>query len=90
MGPGDEEMKAIVYDYVRKADPGFIRWSLNAILHWKHNKKLPNVTHIHGSNDHLLPCKYVRPEFIVSRGGHLMVFNKAKEVNRILEKILNS
>jgi pimeloyl-ACP methyl ester carboxylesterase len=88
MGPGDKEMKAIVYDYVRKADPDFIRWSLNVILHWKHNEKLPNITHIHGSNDHLLPCKYVRPEFVVARGGHLMVFNKSTEVNDILKKIL--
>jgi len=88
MGPGDKEMKAIVYDYVKKADPNFIRWSLNVILHWKHEDKHPNIIHIHGSNDHLLPCKYVKAEFIVARGGHLMVFNKSKEVNEILRKIL--
>jgi len=88
MGPGDKEMKNIVYDYVRRTKPEFIRWSLNEILHWKQTKRPPGLIHIHGSNDHLLPCRYTKADYIVQNGGHLMVLNRADDVNRILNQIL--
>jgi pimeloyl-ACP methyl ester carboxylesterase len=88
MGAGDKEMKAIVYSYVNNIDPAFIRWSLNIIVNWSHVERHTNLIHIHGSNDHLLPCKYVKADYIVENGGHLMVMNKAGEVNRILGQVL--
>ena len=88
MGAGDREMKSIVYSYVNNIDPAFIRWSLDVIVNWQHVSKLPNLVHIHGSNDHLLPCKYVKANYVVKDGGHLMVMNKADEVNKILAEIL--
>jgi pimeloyl-ACP methyl ester carboxylesterase len=88
MGQGDKEMKNIVYDYVRRISPEFIRWSLNEILHWDQMERPPGLIHIHGSNDHLLPCRYTKADYIVEKGGHLMVLNRAQEVNRILNQIL--
>jgi len=88
MGVGNKEMKGIVYDYVKRTDPEFIRWSLNEILNWRQRDKFPGLVHIHGSNDHLLPCRYVKADYIVQKGGHLMVMNKAGEVNSILKEIL--
>jgi pimeloyl-ACP methyl ester carboxylesterase len=88
MGTSDKETKAIVYSYVKNADPAFIRWSLNEVMSWRHGERLPNLIHIHGSNDHLLPCKYVKADYVVKNGGHLMVMNKANEVNNILNEIL--
>jgi len=89
MGPGDKEMKNIVYDYVRRTNPEFIRWSLNEILHWDQNERPAGVIHIHGSNDHLLPCRYTNADYIVQKGGHLMVLNRAQDVNRILKEVLD-
>lgn len=90
MGPGNQEMKQIVYDYVKKTDPQFIRWSLNQILHWSQSKRLSGLVHIHGSSDHLLPCRYTQADYIVQKGGHLMVMNKPREVNQILNEILTT
>ncbi|MFI5187454.1 MAG: alpha/beta fold hydrolase [Chitinophagales bacterium] len=90
MGAGNKEMKAIVYSYVKNADPEFIRWSLNVIVHWTHSQRHSNLVHIHGSKDHLLPCKYVKADYVVDKGGHLMVMNRAGEVNKILEEILTT
>jgi pimeloyl-ACP methyl ester carboxylesterase len=90
MGAGNKEMKSIVYSYVNNIDPAFIRWSLNAIVHWSHAERLSDLVHIHGSNDHLLPYKYVKADYAIKNGGHLMVMNKAEEVNSILEKVLLS
>jgi pimeloyl-ACP methyl ester carboxylesterase len=88
MGAGNKEMKAIVYSYVNNIDPKFIRWSLNIIVNWPHTERLLNLIHIHGSRDHLLPNRYVKADYVVQNGGHLMVMNKAEEVNKILEQIL--
>lgn len=88
LGAGDREMKAIVYNYVKNADPDFIRWSLHVIVHWQHHDRLPNLYHIHGSRDHLLPIRYVRADYIIEKGGHLMIMNHANEVNKIINEIL--
>lgn len=90
MGAGNKEMKAIVYNYVKNADPEFIRWSLHVIVHWNHSERHSNLVHIHGSKDHLLPRKYVKADYVVEKGGHLMVMNRAREVNKILEQILTT
>jgi pimeloyl-ACP methyl ester carboxylesterase len=90
MGAGNKEMKSIVYTYVNNIDPAFIRWSLDVIVHWSHTERLSDLIHIHGSNDHLLPYKYVKADYTIKNGGHLMVMNKAEEVNSILEKVLLS
>jgi len=90
MGAGNKEMKAIVYNYVKNADPEFIRWSLDVIVHWQHSERLNNLIHIHGSDDHLLPCRYVHADYIIQKGEHLMVMNRAQEVNRILAKVLTN
>lgn len=89
MGAGDQEMKQIVYDYVRNASPDFIKWALNAILNWRHQHRIEQLIHIQGSNDHLLPSKYVKADYIIPQGGHMMVFNRASEINAILRKILS-
>jgi pimeloyl-ACP methyl ester carboxylesterase len=88
MGAGDKEMKAIVYSYVNNIDPKFIKWSLHEIVNWQHTERLSNLIHIHGSNDHLLPIRYVKADYVIDKGGHLMVMNMAEEVNRILRDVL--
>jgi pimeloyl-ACP methyl ester carboxylesterase len=90
MGAGNKEMKSIVYSYVNNIDPAFIRWSLNVIVHWSHTERLSDLVHIHGSKDHLLPYRYVQADYMIKNGGHLMVMNKADEVNSVLQEVLLS
>ncbi len=88
VGSKNKEEKAIVETFVKNADPGFIRWSLNAIVTWKQDSRLDGLIHIHGSKDHLLPFKYTKADHCVLNGGHLMVFNRAKDINELLKDIL--
>lgn len=89
-GVGAPEDKAIVYEYVRDVNPFFLRWSLDAIIKWDHHERLPGLVHVHGRNDHLLPPKYLRPDYIIDKAGHLMVLNRPEEVNKILLKVLSN
>lgn len=89
VGAGSPEDKAVIYHYIKNADPYFIRWSLNAIVNWNQPERLPDIVHLHGDKDHLLPARFTRPDFIIKNGGHLMVLNRAGEVNRILSEVLS-
>jgi hypothetical protein len=89
VGAGSPEDKAVVYHFVKNADTAFVRWCLNAIINWKRSERLPGIIHLHGEKDHLLPLRYTKPDFVIKKGGHLMVLNRAKEVNEILNEILS-
>jgi pimeloyl-ACP methyl ester carboxylesterase len=88
MGTKSKEDKAIIIDYAKTADPSLVRWSIHAIVNWDQPQRVPGVIHLHGSSDHMLPLKYTRPDYVIKNGGHLMIFNKADEVNKILNKVL--
>ncbi len=88
MGSKSKADKAMVMSFVNQTDPSFIRWSINAILGWKQQERLSNSIHIHGNKDRLLPVRYTNASYIVKNGKHLMVLNKADEINKILAEVL--
>ncbi len=82
------EDKIMLKNMIRKSDPYFIRWAMNAVLTWE-NKELPQqLFQIHGGKDAILPRRYTKPTHIINSGGHLMIMNKAKEINAILNELL--
>lgn len=82
------EDKSMLRNMIRNSDPGLIRWSMKAILDWK-NESIPQTfTHIHGSQDFILPVRYTRPTHTIHKAGHLMVLTKAGEINKILHSVL--
>ena len=83
-----KEDKELLKTVIRESNPAFIKWALTAILHWE-NKTIPEkLIHIHGSRDEILLVKYTQPTYIIPKAGHLMVMNRAEEINRILKEIL--
>ncbi|MFT3981222.1 MAG: alpha/beta hydrolase [Ferruginibacter sp.] len=82
------EDKLVLKQVIRDSDPAFIRWAMNAILEWKNEQKPDNCWHIHGSKDEILPLRYTHPTHIVDGGNHLMIMNKAAELNALLKEIL--
>jgi len=83
-----KEDKELLKTIIRESDPEFIKWSLTAILQWE-NKTIPeNLIHIHGSRDEILRMRFTKPTHIISKAGHLMVMNRADEINKILNEEL--
>ncbi len=82
------EDKWMLKDMIRKSDPYFIRWAMNAVLGWE-NKEVPgHLVQIHGSKDAILPKRNTNPTHVIKSGGHLMVITRAKEINEILNEVL--
>lgn len=82
------EDKRILQEMIRSSDPAFIKWALDAILHWKNGAIPERLVHIHGALDEILPVRHTRPTHIIPRAGHLLVLNRANEVNGILRENL--
>ena len=83
-----EEDKAILRSIIYDSDDKFIYWAMNAILKWKSGAFTAPYIHIHGTKDEVLPLRFTKPTHIISKGGHLMVMNRAKEINDILKEVL--
>jgi pimeloyl-ACP methyl ester carboxylesterase len=81
----DKEMLKMI---IRESDPAFIKWALAAILDWDNQRVPGNLIHLHGSRDEILLIKFTKPTHVITRAGHLMVMNRAKEINGILNQIL--
>jgi len=83
-----DEIRQMIRDFVRDTDPEFIRWSLNAIVTWQHKERLPQLVQIHGSGDFLLPCRYTKADYVIPKGGHLMVLNRPEEISKIIKEVV--
>ena len=80
--------KNYVHQVAKDADIKFYRWAIGAILNWQNQIIPPNVIHIHGTSDKLLPNNFVKADFTINNGGHLMVIENASEVSSKLKQIL--
>lgn len=84
-----KEDKKLLRQLIYDTDPAFIRWALNAILHWDCKDFNGHYIHIHGSTDMILPIRFAKPTHVIAKAGHMMVLTKAGEINGILQETLS-
>lgn len=87
-GVESPEEKGLLKIILAETNPTLLRWSLNCIVSWSNTHLHPNLIHIHGSSDRILPLRYVQADRQVKAGGHLMVLNFAEEVSAILREVM--
>jgi|SRR5688572_26174041 len=87
-GVKDETQKKLLANIVADIDPVFLKWAIGAILHWKEKEAPANVKHIHGTADKLLPFRYVKADYEIQGGTHLMSINKPKEISSLLQQLV--
>ena len=78
----NELLKAII----RETDSKFLSWAIDKIVNWRNATLITNLTHIHGTDDKILPSKTA--DINVSNGGHLMIVNKGKDISGHIRQIL--
>jgi pimeloyl-ACP methyl ester carboxylesterase len=75
-------------DMLKKTSPVFLKWAMDAILKWD-NKVVPeNVIQITGNKDLVFQYKRIKDAIIIKGGTHIMIFERAKEVTKLLKPIL--
>ena len=88
LGVKDKAQRKLLSDIVADIDPSFLKWAIDAILHWQEKNAPVNVTHIHGTADRLLPFRYVRADYKIPGGTHLISINKPNEISSLLQKLI--
>jgi pimeloyl-ACP methyl ester carboxylesterase len=83
-----EEDLWLFQDMLKNTSPVFLKWSMGAVLRWDNRVIPPNVYQLSGDKDAVFPYKKLKAAEIVRGGTHIMIFDKAKEVNKILKRIL--
>ena len=87
LGTTGAEQKKVQHQIMSDSDPAFTRWAIHAILSWRNTVVPQNVIHIHGATDKLLPYRYVKADYTINNGEHLMIMDKAEEVSALLKKL---
>lgn len=77
-------LKQILID----TDPIFLKWAIDKIVRWTNLTPSPNIFHIHGTSDRILPISFVNCNSRIENGGHLMTLNKSYEIHQILRQQL--
>ena len=70
------------------ADREHIEWAVNEIFNWRNNWIPDNVIHIHGDKDRIFPVSKIKVDYIIKGATHLLIYNRADEVNRCIRNIL--
>lgn len=88
LGGTNEAEKKLLHQIIRESDIRFVRWAISAILQWK-NMTIPgNIIHVHGTADKLLPSRYVKADYLIEGGTHVMTLDKHTEISRLLQQLL--
>ncbi len=82
------ETKKLLAQILNDTDPQFLRWAVGQLLRWKNETVLPNLVHIHGTADRLLPIRFVKANHEIAGGGHLMALDRASEISALLQKVI--
>jgi len=75
-------------EYLSVRDANYLNWAIYNVLNWKQNKASENILHIHGTNDHIFPIKYIKNCISIENGTHVMILNKAKSISKIITEAL--
>ena len=88
LGVETKEEKELLREYRHNLNLQYSNWAMNEIVNWKNQWIPPNLVNIHGTKDHIFPIRYVKVDYVIKGGGHLLPMNNADEVTGILKKIL--
>ncbi|HMU11608.1 MAG TPA: alpha/beta hydrolase [Ferruginibacter sp.] len=88
LGANSPEEKMIASEYRKKVNITYTNWAVNQAINWKNNWQHPATVHIHGDEDRMFPIKNSKPDFTIKNGGHFMIMNKAGDVSRCINTIL--
>lgn len=88
-GNMSKEEKKVFVEMAKAAPPEFVKWALNIIVTWENTEVPAPIVHIHGTTDLMLPYRYVKDVITINKGTHLMISERAEEINEILHREFN-
>lgn len=88
LGAESKEDQEIANTFRKEVNPEYLQWAIHQIVSWKNVTIPQNYIHIHGTGDRLFPIGNVKADYVIRKGGHFMVYNKAVEISAIINREL--
>lgn len=76
--------KDALKELLQGTDIYFFRWALKSISHWENKQPPEHTIQVHGTADRVIASRLVHPDYRIKGGGHLMVFNRADTISKII------
>lgn len=73
---------------IKNANIDFNKWAVNALINWQNTTVPPNIKHIHGTHDKILPYKNISCDVTVRKGEHLMVMNYSATISQFIHEVI--
>ncbi|MGN6397143.1 MAG: alpha/beta fold hydrolase [Mucilaginibacter sp.] len=87
-GKMKKEQEELFIDMLQRSSPTFIKWAMRAVLYFDNKIVLPDTYTITGDKDRVFNYKRIKNAIVIPGGTHLMIFDRADEINAILKNIL--
>ncbi len=86
----DTAQKKLFDEIVSNADPDFVQWAIDKIVHWKNSERPENLFKIHGTSDRIIPIHKSSSDFIIKGGSHFLTWENAEEVSAIIRQLMKA
>ncbi|MBL7718692.1 MAG: alpha/beta hydrolase [Flavipsychrobacter sp.] len=87
-GAGNADERELLTEILEDTDPRFVKWALQALLKWQSESYTEKIVHIHGTGDKIIQSANVQPHIWVEGGSHLMIYNRAAEISKLVTENL--
>ncbi|MBP6686588.1 MAG: alpha/beta hydrolase [Lacibacter sp.] len=84
LGVSTKPEKKLASHFRETVNKTYLQWAIDQIVNWNNVTNPANCLHIHGNADRLFPIRNVKADFVIDKGGHFMVYNKAAEISSII------
>jgi hypothetical protein len=85
-----DEQKKKFREMLNTMPEGYFKGAVHCIMSWKNSEVPPNVVHIHGSADQVLPIRKIKNcDHVIKGGSHFMIVDRAEEINEIMRSELS-
>ena len=89
MGVEGSDAAELLESFALASNLDRLKIQVAAVLDWEGpSQPLPNLVHIHGDNDRLMPLGSITGAHVVKGGSHFMVYQKSAEVERIIRETM--
>jgi len=80
--------KETFVNMLKDKDPDFIKRTIAMIMEWDRVNYRKDIIHIHGDNNHTIPVRNVKDNYLIKDGSHVMVLSRGDEISILINLIL--
>jgi hypothetical protein len=87
--PDRNNEKEVCKAMLQAKDPKFLKRTTGMIVNWDLLNYSSKIIHIHGNNDHTLPYRKTKADYMIKNGSHMMTLTRSKEISSVINMILS-